>query len=574
MEVVMKKGKIVLLVWAIICLAFLFLLADSTKAGNNTWTTTGPYGVRIYGIAIDPSNSQVIYASTPDSEVNVYKSIDGGFTWSPSDNGIADGYGEIFGFAFDPQDSGIVYVAYQGGVHKSTNAGETWELKSTIEISETEYLIRSWSIAISPVDGTLYVGAYGAFPGGVGGVFRSKDGGETWEHVADESSTDGIISAIAVAPSAPHIIYAGGYSLGGIFKSTDEGDSWQRADTSFGTPPTILAIDVDPYDAQVVYISTDSGIYKTANGGQTWTPIGTGLNTTSITDIAIDPGNQQVIYVGGGGAGVPGVYRSLDNTGLSWAPMMDGMGSRVVYSLAIDHNTPQNIYAGTSSGVWKYTLVSGPEDYSITINDGAIFTNQTAVTLTLTAPSGTTEMIISNDGGFGGATWEPFAVQKPWTITAYGNYVIPRVVYVKFKTHGQVSGLYQDDIVLDVTAPTGTIEITGTIDNLASSGFSLLATTLSILTDTMTNTVYLPLVARNSRPGFTLVGLSLSATDDMSGVGEMLISNDVSFGDVQWEAYTTEKNWWVPEAGTTTVYVKFRDRAGNGSVVYSDIVTP
>ena len=183
-------------------------------------------------------------------------------------------------------------------------------------------------------------------------------------------------------------------------------------------------------------------------------------------------------------------------------------------------------------------------------------------------------MIISNDGGFGGATWEPFVNQKPWTITAYGSYVIPRVVYAKFKTHGQISGLYQDDIVLDVNAPTGTLEITGTLGSLVGAGFSHPMTILSTLTDTLTNTLYLPLVVRNARPGFTLVGLFLSATDDVSGVGEMLISNDMSFGDAQWEAYATEKNWWVPDRGTTTVYVKFRDRAGNESLVFSDTVTP
>jgi len=242
--------------------------------------------------------------------------------------------------------------------------------------------------------------------------------------------------------------------------------------------------------------------------------------------------------------------------------------------MAIDDSDPPNIYAGTQAGIWKYTFVSGPEDSSITINDGALFTNLTAVTLTLTAPFGTTEMIISNDGGFGGATWEPFAVQKPWTIIAYGSHVIPRVVYAKFKTYGQISGLYQDDIVLDITAPNGTVEITGTISSVMGAGSSHPMTVLSTLTDTLTNTIYLPLVANNARPGFTLVGLLLSATDDVSGVGEMLISNDADFADAQWEAYATEKNWFIKEMGITTVYVKFRDRAGNESLVYYDTVTP
>jgi len=214
------------------------------------------------------------------------------------------------------------------------------------------------------------------------------------------------------------------------------------------------------------------------------------------------------------------------------------------------------------------------QDYSITLNDAALFTNQTAVTLTLTAPPGTTEMIVSNDGGFSGATWESFVSQKPWTITEYEGYTIPRTVYAKFKTSGQISGLYQDDIILDVSAPTGSLEITGTVGSSVSFGPLSPVTILSPLSDTLTNTVHLPVVMRNARPGFTLVGLTLSATDDVSGVGEMLISDDASFADAQREEYVTEKNWWVPDIGTTTIYVKYRDRAGNESEIYADTVTP
>ena len=567
--------KLKLITFIAIGLTFLCLFLSTGRAGDNIWTTTGPYGVRIYGLAIDPNNSSVIYASTPDGTTRVFKSVDGGITWLPSDNGIEIDGGETFGFAFDPDNPATVYVAYQGGVHASTDAGGTWELRSTYEVGGTSYLIRAWSIASSPADGTLYVGAYGCWSGLIGGVFRSRDGGETWDLVADHEMTDCLIRAIAVAPSAPHIIYAGGGSAGGIFKSVDGGDTWQRIDSSFAVPPMISALEVDPYDAQTVYIGvqgTGSGIYKTTNGGQTWSPIGAGLNTSDIWDIEVDPGNQQVMYLGGTD-GIPGVYRSLD-TGLSWAPMMDGMGSRAVYSLAIDHSETQNIYAGTGSGIWKYTLVSAPADYSITVNDGALFTNQTAVTLALTAPAGTTEMIISNDGGFVGATWEPFAAQKPWTITAYGSYVIPRIVYAKFKTYGQISGLYQDDIILDVTAPTGSIEISGTVQSANSAALPPGMAIVASRTDTLTRTAFLPSVTRNARPGFTLVHLLLSATDDVSGVSQMLLSNDAAFTESEWQAYATEMDWWVPEGVTTTVYVKFRDRAGNESLVYSDSVTP
>lgn len=559
-------------------ISFHFLLS-TVRAGEDIWTPIGLYGVKIIGLAIDPANSQTIYATTSNGASSVYKSVDGGITWLSSSNGIPDYASASWNdsLAFEPENSDTLYIATEQGVYKSINAGQTWTQKSTLVEDDTEKLIQAWSIAVSPVDGTLFVGGYDGGGENVagGGIFRSSDGGETWNRLGNGAST-GNIGYLAIAPSASNILYAGGYSEVGIFKSLDGGDSWQPINSGFVVNPDGLHIAVDPYDAQVVYFSAHGqGIYKTIDGGQHWTPIGTGLDNSDIRVIAIDPNNQQIIYAGGGpDTGTPGVYRSLDNMGSTWGPIMEGMGSRAIWSLAIDQNNPQNIYAGTASGVWKYTLLSEPVGYSISINDSALFTNQTAITLTLTAPSGTTEMIISNDGSFSGATWEPFVTQKPWAITEYGDYVIPRVVYAKFKTYGQISGVYQDDIILDTIAPTGTVEITDTIGSMINTGFSNPVTILSTVTDTLTNTIYLPITVKSPRLGFSLVGLALSATDDLSGVSEMLISNDMLFTDAQWETYATRKDWWVTETGTTIVYVKFRDRAGNMSTIFSDTVNP
>lgn len=562
-----RKGILFTLIAA--GLAFLCLFVNQGQAGDNLWTTTGPYGVRLLGLAIDPGNSQVIYAATPDGLVNVYKSVNGGTAWVPSSDGIPEeAWAEEF--VFDPQSPNTLYVATERGVHKSLDAGASWEIKSTIEVGGELKIIKAPSIAISPVDGTLFVGSINDGFEAPGGIYRSRDGGEVWEHLVN-GIPEMTVRAIAVAPSAPHIIYAGSYSDGqGVFKSTDGGDTWQDINNGFGLYPDVRSLTVDPGDSQVVYMGTDNGLYKTADGGQSWMAIGSGLGSSYIEQVVIDPNNQQIVYV----ATAAGVYRSLDNTGTSWAPMTDGMGSLHVYSLAINDSTPQTIYAGTVSGVWKYTLLAGPQDFSISINDGALFTNQTAVSLTLTAPSGTSEMLISNDGGFAGASWEPFTVQKPWTITAYDSYVIPRIVYAKFSTAGEISGVYQDDIILDVTAPTGSVEISDTLQIASDMASPPAIDIVTSLTDTLTNTVFLPLVSSNARLGFTMVHLLLSATDDVSGVSQMQVSNDAAFADAAWQAYASEMDWWVPQAATITVYVKFRDRAGNESLVYSDSMTP
>jgi len=217
-------------------------------------------------------------------------------------------------------------------------------------------------------------------------------------------------------------------------------------------------------------------------------------------------------------------------THASWS-LLSGDGIKTVYARFRD-------VAGNGSSSISNTIVldtaTGAE-YGVTINDGALFTNQTAVTLTVSARPGTAQMQVSNDGGFAGAQWEPYASRKAWAVTQYGSYVIPRVVYVRYKDlGGNVSSNYQDDIILDVTPPEGTVSI------ISAAG-------LQAMTSTVT--------------------LKLSATDDVSGVGQMLISNQPDFSGAIWESYATSRAWAL--GSNMVVYVRFRDNAGNVSVTYS-----
>jgi hypothetical protein len=177
-------------------------------------------------------------------------------------------------------------------------------------------------------------------------------------------------------------------------------------------------------------------------------------------------------------------------------------------------------------------------DLGLTINDGALFTNQVTVTLTIGSITNTAQMQVSNDGGFAGASWETYTSHKAWQITQYGSYVLPRVVYVRYKDlTGNVSATYQDDIILDVNPPTGSVSLAGATSN------------------------QIAFLVGNS------VTLNLSATDDVSGVGQMLISNQSDFSGAIWESYATSRAWALGSNGT--VYVRFRDNAGNVSTTYT-----
>ncbi|MCE7984076.1 MAG: hypothetical protein DYG89_23120 [Caldilinea sp. CFX5] len=219
-----------------------------------------------------------------------------------------------------------------------------------------------------------------------------------------------------------------------------------------------------------------------------------------------------------------------------------------------------------------------PRDYGVSINQGALFTNQTDVTLAISGRTSAVEMQVSNDGGFAGAHWEPCRATKAWQITRFGSSILPRTVYVRYRdAQGAVSSVVQDDIILDVTAPSGSVEIAPLAPRQQRGVVQIVHPASLKQTDNVANRLYLPMIAtsRSNCPqtGTPTVSLQLNAQDDVSGVKDMLISNTTTFTCADWQSYAATQAWYVPSGATTTVYVKFRDNAGNVSAVVQDTVT-
>ncbi len=565
---VIRRACLAILVFAFQSIGYSGSIATAVAA-DNSWTSMGLLGANIVSIATDPSNPNNVLAGT--KFLCVYRSTDGGLNWLPA---ITLPFpAEITGWdiAFSPSDSSFVAAGTTRGLFLSHDHGQSW-----VKIADTEGgpLRCVYQVAISPVDqNVVFITGYESGYGPCGewlipnGLYRSDDGGLTFDIVYGVP-----FQQVSFAPCAPHIVYA--LSNEHAYRSEDSGLTWNVIDGNFIASPNPTALAIDPGDAQTVYMgSYASGIYKTTNGGGSWSPITGGLGSSDITNILIYSHNQQVIFATGGslaGSGIPGVYRSNDNTGNSWSPMMTGMDSRAVTAFAIDSNDPPSLYAGTSSGIWKYTVTSGVQNYGLSINQAALFTNQTAVTLTLTAPPGTTQMEFSNDGGFGGAAWEPFAATKAWTINSAGSNILPRIVYARFLTDGQQSGQYLDDIVLDQTPPSGSI----TIDQLSAADMGrpqpsqVAIEAQSGLSTTVL--LYLPMLGRHFIHGFVLRSIALASTDDLSGVGQMALSNDPTFAQAIWINATAATDWFIPaNPGQHTVFARLKDRAGNLSGVIS-----
>jgi len=149
---------------------------------------------------------------------------------------------------------------------------------------------------------------------------------------------------VVVDPSLPSTVYMVGP---GVWRSTNAGGSWSRLTTGL-TSSNIRVLAVNPGNPQVVLIgSWDAGVFRSTNGGVTWTPSNDGLPDVKITALAIDPTTPSTVYTG---VRYQGAFKSTDG-GRNWSAINTSLeGQTTVTAIAIDPGTPQTIFAGTYDG--------------------------------------------------------------------------------------------------------------------------------------------------------------------------------------------------------------------------------
>jgi photosystem II stability/assembly factor-like uncharacterized protein len=188
---------------------------------------------------------------------------------------------------------------------------------------------------------TLYLGESDDGDG-YSAVLKSTDRGANWIALWDWfDGLRGAIHAIAIDPSHPSTIYAALES--GLFKTTDGGLTWTNTGFTKSTV-TLLAI-----DSAIIYAATASGLSKSADGGATWTAINMGLESvlsgraTTLTVLTAGPS----LYLGTSNAGI---FQSIDG-GAHWSPLNNGLGNLQIRAIVTAKGTP---YAATAVGVFKY----------------------------------------------------------------------------------------------------------------------------------------------------------------------------------------------------------------------------
>lgn len=373
---------------------FLFILIsdgiaqpyDSSLFFNMQWRMIGPHrGGRTVGAVGVPQQPNVFYIGVNNG--GVWKTTDFGRTWFPIfDNQPTGSIGDV---VVSPSNPDVIYVgsgeglqrpdlSVGDGIYKSSDAGKSWTylgLKDAQQIG---------GLAIDPLnENRLFVAALGHpyGPNTERGLFRTLDGGKSWEKVLYKDENTGAIQ-VTIDPKNSNIIYAAlwagrlapwenGFWNGpesGLYKSSDGGETWKKLTN--GLPTTKQGLGrigfcVAPSNTNRMYATVDAGelggIYRSDDAGESWARIQTDIRlwgrASDFAEVKTDPNNADIVY----SANVV-TWKSVDG-GKSWNAFRGAPGGDDYHRIWINPNNPDIILLASDQGA------------IITVNGGKTFSS-------------------------------------------------------------------------------------------------------------------------------------------------------------------------------------------------------
>jgi photosystem II stability/assembly factor-like uncharacterized protein len=335
------------------------------------WRLIGPFrGGRVVAVSGVPGDSTTFYFGAVNG--GIWKTPDAGVVWTP----IFDGQkvASIGALAVAPSDPTIIYVgtgetdirsdlSSGTGVYKSIDGGRTW---SHVGLDDTRQISR---IVVDPQNANVvYVGALGhAYgPNEERGVYKSTDGGAHWTKVLDQGSEIGV-SDLALCSGNPQLLFAGTWHTwrppwstyatvdgpgGGLFRSQDGGKTWSRLDGG-GLPEgdwgrVGVGVSADGKRVYALIEAKKAGLYRSDDGGNTWVLANADPRLTSrawyFNRITIDPNHPDVLYI-------PNValYRSED-AGKTVSIIRGAPGGDDYHDIWIDPRNSSSMVLGTDQG--------------------------------------------------------------------------------------------------------------------------------------------------------------------------------------------------------------------------------
>src|SRR5215472_7280000 len=314
----------------------------------------------------------------------------GGQQWQP----LGPDGGTVRSLTFDPNDPDRIFLGTSAGVvYHSRDHGQNWLRLARLGSPEEMVLDH---VVIDPANSEhLYAAAWNAqAPNSDGDLYRSKDGGKSWERSPEMHGKS--IRALAMAASDPRILVAG--VLEGVFRSRDGGESWERiSPANHAEIKNVESVAIDPVNPEIIYAGTWHLAWKTEDGGKTWRSLKKGvIDDSDVFSIVIDSQNPANLYI----SACSGIYRSESAGELFRKIQGIPYSARRTRALRMDPSDRKIVYAGTTEGLWKTTdagltwkRMTGT---NVVINEVLIDPQQPARVLLATDRGG---VLTSNDGG-------------------------------------------------------------------------------------------------------------------------------------------------------------------------------
>jgi len=349
-------------------------LNDPTFKGLE-WRGIGPalMSGRIADIAVDPTDRSPWYVAVGSG--GVWKTVNRGTTWEP----VFDGQGaySIGCVSVDPNNPNVIWVGtgenvsgrhvgYGDGVYRSLDGGATWQ---NMGLANSEHI---GMIAIDPRDSNVvYVAAQGPLWSGGGdrGLFKTTDGGQTWEAVLAGGEYTGV-NEVHLDPRNPDVVFAvrhqrlrnvaaliNGGPGSGIFKSTDGGTSWRELTEGLpGEDMGKIGLAISPINPDVVYATIElgrrtGGFWRSENGGETWEKrsdyLSGGTGPHYYQEIFASPHQFDRVYQ------MDATLNISEDGGKTFVPQPNGHKHSDHHAMAFDPADPDYLMYGTDGGLYE-----------------------------------------------------------------------------------------------------------------------------------------------------------------------------------------------------------------------------
>ncbi|MCA9391678.1 hypothetical protein KC614_00545 [candidate division WWE3 bacterium] len=539
--------------------------------------------------AVSQQDSDVVYITSDNGIDNFLKSTDGGDTFTTLPN--APFKGEII---IDPMDDETVYLrAYDQGVYKSTDGGDSWNEKNA---GFPDLQIDRITISRSNPD-VLYASNRGD------GIYRSDDGGDSWSitAVSFPFNVSNVRNYMGIDPTDEDIVFVP-VNSDGVYRSTDGGANW----TSVLTPVSdIRGIYVAPSNTSFVYAvqSANSGLYRSENSGNpgTFSAVSESPYMYDSLGLAIDP-TDETHLIGAWGSQIITttlIWESFDK-GVNWTVIDPPLGHWGI-------RDPASSFDGTNWHVYIPTLTNGLSKFGYPTTStsetaspidpialsgslykwGNLLTNSStpsgdAIYYTIKDASNsdisgfvnriTTGVGLIDLSSLSTTTYSTINLQT--TLTSGDNWTTPTVLDWSVTYATNPSTVTIETVVQD--SATTLSDISGTVLATTSTGEASTSNNSDtyVLTINQAPETSVVISGDATYTNTRLVSIDFTTTDESPSTLQMRLSENASFSGSSWQTYLDPAPFTLGSTNTShTVYAQLKDDAGNLSNVTSDLIT-